>query len=194
MSGLQFPAVDIDIPFQTRAELSRPFGASEPEWHDFHRSNAKYQIKYANYCRNHDTYDRYIILKDGQKMVDLQRRQYPACCGLSVLSHFYSTEDFTLAEYEEAMTEFMERIHYDWNPEVQFVAVKEEITEEVYDEEYDEWNDKHDGHQEDYDYPLFINGLIAATKSEKISEFINANSHNICSVFQFTNRKLESLT
>lgn len=194
MSGLQFPVAEHDVPLQVRAELSRPWGVEQPEWHNFQRSDAKYQIKYAKYSRAHDTYDRYIISKDGINLVDFQRRQYPACCGLSILSHFYSTEQFTVAEYEEAMLEFMERVHYDWNPEVQFVAVNSEVTEEVYDEEYEEWEDKHVGHQTEYDYPLFINGLIAATNSEKISEFINANSHNICSVFQFTNRKLESLS
>jgi hypothetical protein len=114
--------------------------------------------------------------------------QYPSCCGVSILHNFHYYSPGASKERFAIMLElFMEEFAPYWQPNIQFIAVNSKISS--FDEEEDDIRDLE--FEPKYNFHYFVDALIELTDASELCSFINTNSYNTCTVFQFVNKYKE---
>lgn len=144
-----------------------------------------YTYKMENNYQGNVTIRTFTIKKEGRWRASFQEMQYPACCGISILSNFCS--ESLDQHFEAALRLFFIKTGSRWKPNIQYVAVKECEYEEKYNEDDDEYYDEIVGMSDDYVYNEFILTLNRVLQPTLISSFINKNSDNQCDVYQAVN-------
>ena len=125
--------------------------------------------------------------------------QYPACCGISILHNFYGyRNEMTLADVEELVKRFFTHTADGWwQPNIQFIAVRNACEWETIESPGSSYDDDEDWYDEecdsstpiawnsDYNVSEFVNALRTVFNPTLISSFVNSNSGNTCDVYQF---------
>ena len=186
-----------ELPDFASIVASKPKKKQEPKRFDL--GNGFYYTHNETYFEGYGRTHNWQLSHEKKKgSFHFKQLQYPACCGISILHNFYGwREAMTEDDVNELVKRFFEQTGSGWwQPNIQFIAVRDanewetiesecssDDDEDWYDEECDDskpiaWNT-------DYNVSDFINALRTAFNPTLISSFVNSNSGNTCDVYQF---------